>query len=107
MGPNIDINNIRQALMSRLGGGSPGPVLGQMSQPAGAMPNGGLPVPGMPAPAMPSPAMPAPGNMGPRPGGASPAQSMAKAATQAQSPLMEPDTREIAKVLIQKLMKHL
>jgi hypothetical protein len=40
-------------------------------------------------------------------GGADPAQQLASAGQQAQSPLLDPETRDIAKVLVQKLIKHL
>lgn len=71
------------------------------------MTNGGRPTPAPTAPPMPNPS----GASAPMPGGSpgqgTPTQQVMKAATQAQSPLMHPETRDIAKTLIQKLMQHM
>lgn len=67
-----------------------------------AMPNG-LPING--AAPTPSPAMSA-ANMAGR-AGATPNQQVTKAAQQAQSPLMDMETRNIAKQLVMKLMHHM
>jgi hypothetical protein len=75
------------------------------AQPAAPAPNG-LPLggpPGMPpAPSSAAGPMPMPQ------GGATPAQAGMKAAAQAQSPMVtDPQTRALAKSLIQKLMQHM
>lgn len=75
------------ALQAQGGGGAPAP--NSMN----------APVPGSP--------QPTPNNVARRPGGANPAQAVMKAAAQAQSPLLDPETRNIAKSLIQKLMQHI
>lgn len=75
---------------------------GAQGVPAGApMPNG-LRL-GTPAPAAPVAAS----VMGPRQGVATPTQQVTKAAQQAQSPLMDMETRNIAKSLVQKLLQHM
>lgn len=69
------------------------------------MTNGGRPTPIPTAPNMPNPSgasLPMPGA-----GQATPVQQVTKAATQAQSPLLDNETRGIAKSLIQKLMQHM
>jgi hypothetical protein len=65
----------------------------------GAIPNG------MNAPVQQAPGAPQV-NMA-RPGAGTPAQGMMKAATTAQSPMQDPETRASAKDLIMKLMKHM
>ncbi len=69
------------------------------------MTNGGRPTPMPTAPPMPNPS----GAAGPMPQGgpATPNQQVMKAASQAQSPLVDPQTRQLAKGLIQKLMQHM
>lgn len=69
------------------------------------MTNGGRPTPIPTAPPMPNPS----GAAGPMPQGGAPTpnQQVMKAAGQAQSPLVDPQTRQLAKSLIQKLMQHM
>lgn len=66
------------------------------------MPNG-LPINGSPPTAQPPMAA---NNMAPRTGG-TPTQQATKAAQQAQSPLMDMETRNLAKSLVQKLLQHM
>jgi len=78
---------------------------GAQGQPTpGPMPNG-MPPGGAPAPV----GMPPPGGqqVPPRPGAPSPAQQVTKAAANAQSPLLDQETRNIAKSLVQKLLQHM
>jgi hypothetical protein len=74
---------------------------GAQGMPTGSMPNG-IPTPGAPG-APPAPPAAAVGT----PGGATPTQQVTKAAQQAQSPLMDQGTRNIAKALVQKLLQHM
>jgi hypothetical protein len=91
--PQGQVDPMMMALLrARAAGGAGGPA-----------PNG-LPIPG--APAVPQPSS-ASGPMPPPQGGASPSQQIMKKATAAQSPLMDDQTRQIAKSLIQKLMQHM
>lgn len=88
---------LMQALRNRaaLGAaGTPtGPAPNSMNAPVQARPQ----VPGSP---MQPPAVNTPG-------GGTPAQQVMKAAGTAQSPMMDDQTRQIAKSLIQKLMQHM
>lgn len=70
----------------------------------GPAPNG-LPVAGAPAPV----GMPPAGGqqVAQRPGAPTPTQQITKAASQAQSPLLDQETRNIAKSLVQKLLQHM
>ena len=79
-------------------------MAGRLGQPAAPAPNSmNAPLPqGAPVPA--SPVAPRAVNT---PGGGTPAQQVMKTASQAQSPLMDDQTRGIAKQLIQKLMQHM
>jgi hypothetical protein len=90
--PQGQVNPMMMALLRAraAGGGAPGP-----------MPNG-LPTPGAPG----APPNPAAAGMA-RPGAASPTQQVTKAGMQAQSPLLDPETRGIAKQLVQKLLQHM
>lgn len=111
MPPQINTNALRQALIAHAlqqQGATAVANPAMRIQPSGPLPGGMPNVPGQPAPqAVPPPGAPPQVNAVPPTGGASPAQGMAKAAQQAQSPLLEPQTREIAKNLVQALMKHL
>jgi len=69
------------------------------------MTNGGRPTPMPTAPSMPNPSAAAAAMPGA--GAPTPTQQVTKAATQAQSPLLDNETRGIAKSLIQKLMQHM
>jgi hypothetical protein len=96
--PTGQVNPMMMALLRRRA------MMGAQGQPgAGPMPNG-VPTGGPPAPM----GMPPAGGPGmPGPGAASPTQQVTKAAAQAQSPLLDQQTRGIAKSLIQKLMQHM
>lgn len=77
---------------------------GAQGMPTGPAPNS-LPIQGgTPAPAAPVAAASVAGG---GPGPASPTQQVTKAAQQAQSPLMDQETRNIAKTLVQKLLQHM
>jgi hypothetical protein len=96
--PTGQVNPMMMALLkARAMQGAQG---GQVGPAPNSLPTGGPP--GMPPPptATAGP-MPAPQ------GGASPAQQIMKGASAAQSPLMDDQTRTIAKSLIQKLMQHM
>ena len=90
---------------------APNPVMMALLKARAAQGAGGQPT--APAPnGMNNPAMqPQPGapqvNMPGRTGGATPTQQVMKTAGQAQSPMLDPGTRQIAKTLIQKLMQHM
>jgi hypothetical protein len=110
MPPPVDINTLRQALMAQaMRSQAPSypvnPAMG--TQPTGALPSGMPNTPGQPIPQVPQPPSPPMNNATPPPGAPSPAQGVAKAAQQAQSPLLEPQTRDLAKALVMKLMQHL
>lgn len=106
----LDISTLRQALISQaLQHAAPTayPVSpGMRAAPMGALPSGAPNTPGVPAPSMPNPSMPSPVNVGGA-GSATSSQQVAKAAQQAQSPLLDPQTRDIAKTLVQKLLQHM
>jgi hypothetical protein len=98
-GGTVNPNLIRALLMRRAqmgqGGATGAPGAGTapnaMDTAAPAIPQGGVP-----------------NVMARRPGAANPAQSVMKAAQQAQSPLVaDTGTRALAKALIQKLMQHM
>ena len=79
-------------------------LAGRLGQPAGPAPNSmnaGIPQ------ATPAPASPMPPQSVNTPGGGTPTQQVMKTAAQAQSPLMDDQTRAVAKTLIQKLMQHM
>lgn len=107
----VDMNLIREALMRRMGGGGGAPVppaIQQVAQPGAALPTGGPNVPSpQPAP-MPSPNLgQSPVQTSPSPAGqASPTQVAAKAAGQAQG-FPDPETRDMAKALLGKLVQFL
>lgn len=107
--PPVSMAAIQAALAARMGAGNgiPMPVGAQMSQPSAPLPTGGPNTPGPGVPAMPVPGTPPTQNAAPRMGGANPTQQTAAAAQQAQSPLLDPETRDIAKTLVQKLIRHL
>lgn len=107
--PPVNMANIQAALAARMGMGNgiPMPLGAQMTQPSAPLPTGGPNTPGPGMPQMPIPGTPPVQNAAPPTGGASPTQQTAAAAQNAQSPLLDPETHEIAKALVQKLMKHL
>lgn len=75
---------------------------------AGNQPNGPIPNSMNGTPAVPmQPPTPGPINLPSGGGAGTPTQQVTKAAAQAQSPLMDNQTRQIAKTLIQKLMQHM
>jgi hypothetical protein len=97
----IDLQAVREALQRRAAGGGGAPVATQVSNPNGPTPLANPPtIPGAP----PVSSLPNTGKSAPA-GGANPAQQMAKAASVAQGPAFDPETREISKALIQKLLK--
>ena len=108
MQPNpVNTLALRQALMARVLGQPSYPANPmQMAQPGGQLPSGMPNTPGQPVPSMPSPAQAPQVQAGPRPG-ATPTQQVTKAAQQAQSPLLDQQTRDIAKTLVQKLLQHM
>lgn len=108
MQPSIDMSLIREALARRssggLGGGNPMPAAGQLSS--------GMPSPlGGPATQQPaSSQQPTPG-MSQLPSQVSqtpaPQNGALKAGQQAQGPQFDPETRDLAKSLVQRLLKGL
>jgi hypothetical protein len=96
--PQAPVNPMMMALLkARATQGAQG---GQVGPAPNGLPLGGAP--GMPPnPSAAAGPMPAPQ------GGPSPTQQIMKAAAPAQSPLMDGQTRQIAKTLIQKLMQHM
>lgn len=110
-GINIDL--IRQALMRRIGGGVPAggnttPAIGQMSQPGGAIPTGG---PNVTTPTPPSPLNVNPALL-PSQGGQLPASSATPPQAAARSVgvatgFPDPETRNMAKALLGKLVQFL
>lgn len=105
----ISMANIQSALAARMGVGNgvPLPAVSQFTAPSAQLPTGGPNTPGPGMPAMPMPGTPPVQNASPRLGGANPTQQVAAAAQGAQSPLLDPETHDIAKALISKLMHHL
>lgn len=97
----IDMNAVREALMRRAAGGGGAPVATQVANPNGPTP---LPNPPTIQGRPPVSSIPNTGRQAPA-GQANPAQQMAKAASVAQGPAFDPETREISKALIQKLLK--
>jgi hypothetical protein len=76
-------------------------------QPQGALPSGGPNTPGVPVPTTPQPPTPPVVNAAQPQGGANPAQVLAQVGQGAQGPGFDQDTRNIAKALVMKLMKHI
>ncbi len=110
--PPVDMNGLRQALAAQMMQRQGQPMAPAMPGAMRAMPGqalrGGMPnTPGMPQPGMPQPAGPAPTGMGGQPGAATPPQQASKVAQQAQSPMMDPETRQKAKELALKLMQQM
>lgn len=110
--PELDINALRQALTMQAQArqqpiGYPVNPTAMRVAPNQALPSGAPNTPGVPVPNMPAPAPAAPVNVSRPAGGAAPQQQMAGAAQTAQSPVFDPETRDIAKALVQKLLKHL
>lgn len=106
----VDMNSLRQMLVARsmAGQGGTGYQNNPMRvQPMQALPGGAPNIPGQPPMPMPNPPAPSPVNMGQRPGGATPMQQTAKAAQQAQSPMLDQGTRDVAKALVSKLLQHM
>lgn len=95
---NVDMSLIREALARRQAGGG-APAVDQMSQPTASLPTGGPNTPGV-RPPQPQPQ--APQSVGPRE-----VNSTVKAATQANTPQFDDETRVIAKALVAKLLKAL
>src|SRR5258708_26995050 len=94
----INMANIQAALAARsgMGNGIPMPAVSQMTSPSGPLPTGGPNTPGPGMPPMPIPGTPPVGNARPPMPGANPTQQMAQVGQQAQSPLLDPETHEIA-----------
>lgn len=113
---HIDMDVIRQALARRMGGGggvpqaggAPVPAIAQQSQPGQPLPTGGPNVPQAPVPMPPNAnptQLPSQGHQLPA-SSATPAQSAAKLAGQAQG-FPDPETRDMAKSLLGKLVQFL
>lgn len=106
MQPNIDMSVIREALQRRsmggLGGGNPMPATGQLT--SGALSPIGSPQTQQPA----TPQQPTPG-MSQVPTQvqqtSTPQNGALKAGQQAQGPQFDPETRDLAKSLVQRLLK--
>jgi len=108
--PGIDMSLIREALQRRRTGDIRTPPTGQVTLPGGATPGGG---PNTPVAAVP-PTTPPAGATTPPAGGAAPAPTartdqnvlggLQAGQTIKSSPLVDDETKNIAKVLIRKLM---
>jgi len=98
---NIDMGLIQEAIKRRAQGGGGTPVTSQLTMPRGTNPGGGMNTP-MKPPVM---SMPQGGqaSLPPR----QDAQGAAKAATQADSPAFDDETRKFAKALVSRLVKVL
>lgn len=110
---NIDISAIREALQRRMGGGVPAggtttPAIGQVSQPGGALPTGGPNVTSPQPPTMPNAnptQLPSQGGQLPA-SSATPPQAAAKSVGIATG-FPDPETRDMAKALLSKLIQFL
>jgi hypothetical protein len=106
MPANIDMSLVQEALQRRQlegtpAGGAGSPAIGQQTQPQGTTPGGGANTPSIPAPSV-SAGMPT---------GQQPnlplrqSNAALKTGQEAQSPQFPDETRQAAKVLVQKLLK--
>lgn len=108
MQPNLDMSLIREAMARRgmggLGGGNPTPAAGQLSS-GGPSPMG---APSTQQPGMPQQPTPPMSQLPTQVQQTSAPQNGAlKAGQQAQSPLFDAETRDLAKSLVQRLLKGL
>lgn len=108
MGPGIDMSVIREALQRRsaggLGGGSPIPAAGQLTS-GGLTPVGSPQTPQPGNPQQPTPSLSqAPTQVQQT---AAPQNGALRAGQQAQGPQFDSETRDLAKSLVQRLLKGL
>jgi hypothetical protein len=100
----VDMSPILEALARRRGGGA-APAMDQVSGPMGASPTGG---PSTPVAATPQMPQGNPGNMPQQVQSGNAANNAAlKASQTAQGPQFDPETRDLAKALVQRLLKGL
>ena len=106
---NLDMSIIREALARRQAGG----LGGGSSIPAGGQTTSGMPSPmGAPATQQPGSLQPGTPNLAQLPTqvrqtGGQPGNEQLRAGQQAQGPSFDPETRDLAKSLVQRLLKGL
>lgn len=112
MQPPINTLDLRRALIAQaMQRQNPVAYPSNMGEPR-VMPNAALPsgapnTPGAVVPSTPAPPAPPVVNAAQPQGGANPAQALAQVGAGAQAPGFDQDTRNIAKTLVMKLLKHI